>query len=149
MANTYHQMYAQIIFSTRGREKNLSESFRGDVFKYIHGILENHGLKALAVNGYSDHVHIFTSLRPDALVSDLVREIKTSSNHFIREKFIRSAFNWQIGYGIFTYSRSEIDDVIKYVMNQSEHHKIESFKDEYLRILKQFGVDYNLDYVFD
>ena len=150
MANTFTQLYVQIVFSTKNREKILKKSFRDEVFKYIAGIVNNKSQKSLAVNGTSDHIHIFLSLKPNIALSDLVRDIKHFSTDFINEnEFIPAKFYWQSGYGAFTYSHSHIDKVIQYILNQEEHHRIRTFKEEYLELLNKFNVEYDLKYVFD
>ncbi len=150
MANTYTQLYVQIIFSTKNRERLLHKSMREQLFAYISGIINNKGQFSLAVNGYLDHVHIFLSMKPDTAVSDLVKSIKQSSTNFIKEKgLIKNRFAWQKGYGAFTYSRSQIDDVVNYIVNQEEHHKHKTFEDEYISFLEKFGIDFDRRYVFD
>lgn len=150
MANTYTQLFVHIIFSTKGREKVLLKDFREELYKYISGILDHKNQKPFAVNGAIDHIHILVGIEPNISVSDLVRDIKHSSTNFIKEKnFIKHKFNWQKGYGAFTYSKSQIDSVVKYIMNQEGHHKQKSFEEEYLEFLKKFDVDYDSKYVFD
>lgn len=150
MANTYTQLFVHIIFSTKGREKILHKSFRKELFKYISGILTNKNQKPFAVNGTTDHVHVFVGIEPNISISDLVRDIKHSSTNFIKEKnFIKHKFNWQKGYCAFTYSKSQFDSVIKYIMNQEVHHKTKTFEEEYIEFLKKYEVDYDSKYVFD
>lgn len=150
MANTYTQLFVHIIFSTKGREKILHKSFRKELFKYISGILTNKNQKPFAVNGTTDHVHVFVGIEPNISISDLVRDIKHSSTNFIKEKnFIKHKFNWQKGYCAFTYSKSQFDSVIKYIMNQEVHHKTKTFEEEYIEFLKKYDVDYDSKYVFD
>lgn len=150
MANTYTQLFVHIIFSTKGREKVLSKHFREELFKYISGILKQKNQKPFAVNGTIDHIHILVGMEPNITVSDLVRDIKHSSTNFIKEKkFIKHKFNWQKGFGAFTYSKSQIDSVINYIINQEEHHKQQTFEEEYIKFLKLFEVEYDSKYVFD
>lgn len=150
MANTYTQLFVHVIFSTKGREKVLHKSFREELFKYISGILTHKNQKAFAVNGWIDHIHILVGIEPNISVSELVRDIKHSSTNFIKEKnFIKQKFNWQKGFGAFTYSKSQIDSVIKYIMTQEEHHKHKTFEEEYIEFLDKFEVDYDSKYVFD
>lgn len=150
MANTFTQLYVQIVFSTKNRENILKQSFRDEVFKYISGIVKNKKQTPLAVNGTNDHIHIFLGFKPNAAISDLVRDVKHFSTEFINEKkFVHGKFNWQTGYGAFTYSHSQIDTVIKYIMNQERHHKEKTFKEEYLEFLEKFNVEYDVKYVFD
>lgn len=150
MANTFTQLYVQIVFSTKNRENILKQSFRDEVFKYISGIVKNKKQTPLAVNGTNDHIHIFLGFKPNAAISDLVRDVKHFSTEFInKKKFVHGKFNWQTGYGAFTYSHSQIDTVIKYIMNQERHHKEKTFKEEYLEFLEKFNVEYDVKYVFD
>ena len=150
MANTYTQLFVHIIFSTKGREKILLKHFREELFKYISGILTHKNQKPFAVNGWTDHIHILVGIEPNISVSELVRDIKHSSTNFIKEKkSVKRKFNWQKGYGAFTYSKSQLDSVIKYIMNQEEHHKQKTFEEEYIEFLDKFEVDYDSKYVFD
>jgi REP element-mobilizing transposase RayT len=126
----------------------LHENYRKEVFKYIAGIINNMGMKSMAVNGVADHVHIFCGFNPTIRISDSVRDIKKSSTEFIKEKkFINQKFNWQEGYGVFTYSASQVDSVIKYILSQEEHHKAKSFSEEYFEFLKKFQIEYDEKYV--
>ena len=150
MANTYTQLYVHIIFSTRTRQKLLYKTFRADLFRYITGILKNKGQLSLAVNGTIDHIHILTSFDPAISISELVRDIKHSSTNFIKKmEFVKQQFNWQKGYAAFTYSKSQIDNVIIYIIDQEEHHRHKSFEEEYLEFLQKFGIKYDEKYVFD
>lgn len=150
MANTYAQLSIQLVFVVNGRENLLKNNFRYDLFKYISGILKESNQFPLAVNGYLDHVHAFFELNPKTSVSEISRIVKANSSKWINEnKFIRSKFNWQKGYGAFSYSRSQRNDVIKYIVNQEEHHRKRTFKDEYLKFLNAFGVEYNERYLFE
>lgn len=150
MANTYTQLFVHIIFSTQGREKNLHQKFRDELFKYISGIISNKKQKPFAVNGTNNHIHILVGITPNISISDLVRDIKHSSTNFIKEKkFIKHQFHWQKGFGAFTYSKSQVDSVIDYIINQEEHHKKRTFEEEYIEFLNKFDVEYKREYVFD
>lgn len=119
------------------------------MYKYISGIIKNNGHKLLAINGMPDHIHIFTGLNPKVSISDTVRDIKANSSKFINDKkFVTGRFEWQEGFGAFSYSHSQIDSVIKYIKNQEIHHKKRTFKEEYLELLKKFDVVYDERYVF-
>jgi len=132
MSSTYSQIYIQIVFAVKHRECLIRYSWEEELYKYITGILTNKQQKLLAINGMSDHIHIFIGMRPSCCLSDLVREVKKASTEFIKENnFTKSKFSWQEGFGAFSYSHSSIDNVIKYIMNQKEHHKVKSFKEEY------------------
>ena len=149
MAGTFYQIYIQFIFAVHGRENLLHKSWRDEVFKYMSGIIKSKNQKPIIVNGVSDHVHVFVGLRPSIRICDLVRDIKNNSSRFINEKkFLPRKFEWQDGYGAFSYSRSHIDNVYRYIENQEAHHKKRTFKEEYLDLLKKFEVEYNEKYLF-
>jgi REP element-mobilizing transposase RayT len=104
----------------------------------------------LAINGMPDHIHFVIGMKPSCCLSDLVREIKKSSNEFVNEnKFLKNKFSWQEGYGAFSYSHSALDNVIKYVLNQKEHHRNKTFKEEYLGFLKKFEIEFKDEYLFE
>ena len=139
MSSTFTQIYIQIVFAVKGRESLINYSWEEDLFKYISGIVQNKGQKILAINGMPDHIHIFIGMKPTCCLSDLVREIKKASNEYINDnRFEKSKFKWQEGFGAFSYSHSNIDNVIKYILNQKEHHKLKTFKEEYLDFLAKF-----------
>ncbi|MDZ4146723.1 MAG: IS200/IS605 family transposase [Flavobacteriaceae bacterium] len=149
MAGTFSQIYIQVVFAVQNRECMIQSSWEEELYKYISGIVRNKEQKMLAINGMPDHIHLFIGMKPSCCLSDLVREIKKSSNEFIAEKkFIKFKFNWQEGYGAFSYSHSQIDSVIKYIMNQKEHHKRRTFREEYLDFLKKFEIEFKDEYLF-
>jgi REP element-mobilizing transposase RayT len=148
--STYSQIYIQTIFAVRGRESLVNPDWEDRLYKYMTGIVQNKGPKMLAINGMPNHIHFLIGMKPSCCLSDLVREVKKSSNEFINEnKFSRFKFSWQEGFGAFSYSHSQLDDVIAYVMNQKEHHKKQTFKAEYTDLLKQFKVEYDGQYLFE
>ena len=150
MADTYTKLYVHIIFAVKNREAMIHPRWESELFKYITGIVSNKGQKLLAINGTSNHIHLLIGMKPDISLSDLVREIKKSSNTFINDKkytFFR--FSWQEGFGAFSYSESQIDNVVRYIHSQKEHHKKSTFRDEYIKFLKSFRVDFKGDYLFD
>jgi len=149
MANTYTQLYIQLVFSVQGRESLIKKAWKNELYAYIGGIILNNKSKPLAINGMPDHIHIFIGYNPNKLLPDLVEEIKTSSNKFLKEKYKTSIFNWQKGYAAFSYSRSHIDAVIKYINNQEVHHTTRTFKEEYLKMLNDFEIEYKDNYLFD
>ena len=150
MANTYSQIYIQIVFAVKNRNTLISVSWEEKLFQYITGIIKNKGQKLIAINGVSDHIHIFIGLKPNCCLSDLVREIKKASTVFINDnKLSKYKFNWQTGFGAFSYSKSHIDAVYNYIMNQKTHHKKKSFKEEYLDFLKKYDIPYEEKYLFD
>jgi putative transposase len=150
MANTYTQLDIQLVFAVKGRQSLIQKSWKDELYKYITGIVQNHKHKMLRINGMPDHLHIFIGYHPTQLIPDLVENIKTSSNSFIKEKrFIPFAFNWQSGYGAFSYGRSQRDAVIRYIDQQEKHHRKKTFREEYLEMLNKFEVEYKEEYLFD
>ena len=150
MANTYTQLYAQIIFSPQGRYNLITNRIKIPVYKYITGIIKNKNQKLMIINGMPDHIHIFLGFLPDIALSDLVRDIKSNTAKYINDqKMVLGKFSWQRGFGAFTYSKSQVPDVINYIQNQENHHKRKSFKDEYLEILKKFGIEHRGEYLFE
>ncbi len=150
MANTYTQIYVQIVFAVQGRQNIIAEKNRDQLEKYICGIVSNKKSKPLAIYCNPDHTHILIGLHPSVAVSDMARDIKASTSKWINEnKWIKGNFRWQEGFGAFTYSKSQIDSVVKYILNQREHHKQKTFREEYLDFLEKFNVDYNEKYLFD
>jgi len=150
MANTYTQIYVMMVFGTKGRNNLITAEHEEEIYKYISGIIKNKTQKLLQINGMPDHIHILVSLKSDKSISDLVRDIKSNSSKFINEKkWFIGRFHWQKGFGAFSYSRSQIDDVVHYIKNQKEHHKKISFRDEYIKLLDHFGIEYDVRYVFE
>lgn len=148
MANTYVKIQIQIVFGVKYRNGLINPSWEDELFKYMTGIVENRGHKLLAINGMPDHIHIFIGYRPTEGLSDLVRELKKSSTQFINEKrFVTGKFQWQEGYGAFSYHEDQVKMIANYVMNQKEHHRKINFHEEYLKFLKEFHVDFNPDYL--
>lgn len=149
MAGTFSQIYIQVVFAVQNRESLIHSSWEEELYKYISGIVRNKEQKMLAINGMTDHIHFLIGMKPSCCLSDLVREVKKSSNDFIKEKkFVRGKFQWQEGYGAFSYSHSNLDNVIQYIMNQKEHHKKKTFKEEYMEILKKFEIEFKDEYLF-
>lgn len=149
-SGTFSQIYIQIVYAVKGRNSLISSSWEVELYKYITGIVQNKGQKMLAINGMTDHIHILIGMKPSCNLSDLVREIKKSSNGFIKEQnFTPHRFEWQSGFGAFSYSHSALDNVIAYIANQKEHHKTHTFKEEYTQFLKRFKVEYKDEYLFE
>ena len=150
MANTYSQIYIQIVFAVAGRENLIKAAWRDELYKYITGIVRNHGQKLIVIGGVENHVHILLGIKPNIALSDLVREIKANSSRFINErKFIRGKFSWQEGFGAFSYSHSHLGNIIRYVENQEIHHRKTNFKEEYLTFLQKYEIDFDEKYLFD
>src|SRR5690606_14114819 len=138
-----------VVFAVKGRESLIDHFWEEELYRYITGIVKNKGQKMLAVNGMPDHIHILIGMKPSCCLSDLVREIKKSSNDWIKEKgFSKFKFQWQEGYGAFTYSHSALDNVIAYINNQKEHHKKQTFQEEYKAFLAEFQIEYKDEYLF-
>ena len=150
MANTYTQMNVQSVFAVKGRENFIMRNFRSDLFKYISGTLKDIGQYPLAVNGTSNHVHIFFELNPSTSVSDVLEKVKANSSKWINDMhYVPGKFRWQRGYSGFTYSRSQRDSVIRYIIEQEQHHARKTFKEEYLQMLNDFEIEYDARYIFE
>ncbi|MCX6333599.1 MAG: IS200/IS605 family transposase [Bacteroidia bacterium] len=147
---TFTQMYVQLVFAVCNRENVLKKEIRPRIYEYISGILTSLGHKTIAINGISDHIHIFFGLNPSKSVSDTVHDIKRGSSLFINEnKLVNGRFSWQEGYGGFTYSKSQVEDVFKYIQNQETHHSRQSFREEYLSFLEKYAIDYDPRFLFE
>ena len=139
-----------IVFAVHGRENLIKSEWKEELYKYIAGIVKNHDQKMLAIGGVADHIHILLGIAPNVKLFDLVRDVKSNSSRFINEKkFVRGKFYWQEGFGAFSYPRSQIDAVVKYIQNQEKHHASKSFKEEYEDFLQRFEVKYNEKYLFE
>ena len=150
MANTYTQIYIQVVFAVSGRQNLISKDRKEEIHKYITGIVRNNSQKLIAINSMPDHVHMLIGLKPDIALSDLVRDVKAGGSNFINERrWVRGKFSWQEGFGAFSYSHSQLGAVIRYIQNQEQHHRKRSFKDEYLEMLKKFNVVFDSKYIFD
>ena len=150
MANTFTQLYVHAVFAVKYREQLILPSFETRLHKYMTGIVTNLGQKMLAINGMPDHVHIFMGFKPTANIADIIGKVKSNSSGFINEnKLLHGYFQWQEGYGAFTYAHAQRYQVINYILNQKEHHRKKSFKEEYLELLNEFEVEYDKRYLFD
>ena len=150
MSNTYTQIYIHIIFSVKGRQNLIQKNWRDELHKYICGIVNGKEGKVYAIGGIADHIHLLVSIKPNILISDLVRDIKANSSKWINEKrMVVGKFQWQEGFGAFSYSQSQIDAIIAYINNQEKHHERRTFKDEYLDLLQKFNVEYNEKFLFE
>lgn len=149
MANTYTQFYVHLVFTPMSENALIKKNWKDSLEKYITGIVQNNGHKMIAVGCMPDHIHIFIGYNVNQLIPDLVEKIKTSSNAWIKEgKLSKFRFGWQRGYGAFSHSRSQLDSVVKYILNQEEHHQKKSFKEEYLEILRKNDIKYQDEYLF-
>jgi putative transposase len=149
MPNTYSQLYIQVVFAVQGRKSFIKESFREELQKYIAGIISGQKQKLMAIYCIPDHTHIFLSMKPNLCISDLVRDIKSNSSSFLKEKEYVNQFSWQEGFGAFSYSKSQAKNVIDYVLNQPERHKATNFKDEYIGLLEKFEIEFDEKYLFE
>ena len=150
MPGTFSQIYIQIIFAVKGRGSLIYSDWEERLYQYITGIVRGKEQKMIAINGMPDHIHICIGMKPSCCLSDLVREIKKASNEFINEnKLSNFRFSWQEGYGAFSYSHSQIDNVVKYIMNQKQHHRKVSFREEYVDFLKKFEIEHDDKFLFE
>jgi REP element-mobilizing transposase RayT len=149
MANTYHQIYIQTVFAVKYRRAMLDQEWRSHLFAVIGTLINETGCKTIIVNGVEDHVHCFIGLRPAVSVSELMKTVKAKSSKYINDhNLITERFEWQEGYGVFSYSQSHISQVYNYIKNQQEHHKSQTFRDEYLDLLRKFRIEYDDQYLF-
>jgi REP element-mobilizing transposase RayT len=149
MANTYTQIHIQSVFTVQNRDCVIRDSWKEEFYKYVNGIISNHGHKVLAINGMPDHVHVFFGMRPTQSLSNLMQDIKGDSSTWINKKgFVKGRFSWQEGYGAFSYSKSQVNAVIDYIKNQEKHHRAKTFLEEYHDFLKHFEIDFDERYIF-
>ena len=149
MANTFTQFHLQFVFAVKYRDAIIHASWKDELYKYITGIVQNHKHKMLAINGMPDHIHLLIGMRPTQSVSDLMQDVKGDSSRWINEKgFVKRKFEWQEGYGGFSYGASQVPAVIRYIQNQEQHHKKKKFTEEYIDFLEKFNVEYDKRYIF-
>jgi len=150
MADTFTQIYIQVVFAVKGRNSLIHPDWEQRLYQYITGIVRSKKQKMIAISGTTDHIHFFIGMKPNCCLSDLVREVKKSSNEFVNEnKLSKFKFSWQEGFGAFPYSHSQIDLVAKYVLNQKAHQQAITFKEEYLDFLKRFDIVHDEKYLFE
>lgn len=149
--DTYTQLYIHLVIAVKNRENLLNKQKREELFKYISGIIENKNCKSIIVNGYSDHVHALVGLHPAISLSELVRDVKRSSTHWVNseKKWFPGKFSWQNGYGAFTFGKSQMAKVYDYIYNQEIHHSVKSFREEYLVILNKYDLNYKSEFLFE
>lgn len=149
MANTYTQIYIHAIFAVQSRQCLINSEHNDELQKYICGVVSAQKSKVIAINNMPDHLHILLGLQPDLALSDLIRDIKANSSGFInKRRWVTGRFNWQEGFGAFSYSRSQIGQVIRYIENQQKHHATRTFREEYVQLLEKFGVEFDDRYIF-
>jgi REP element-mobilizing transposase RayT len=150
MPGTFSQIYIQVVFAVKGRDNLISKSWKDELHQYIAGIIRGKEQKSIIVNGMPDHIHAFIGLKPSMSVSELVKDIKSNSSNFVNERrFVQGKFSWQEGYGAFSYGKSQVDRVYNFILTQEQHHKIKTFKEEYIDFLKNFEVQFDEKYLFD
>ena len=150
MANTYHQVYIQVVFAVKYRNGVIANEWKSKLFGVIGNLINETGCKTIIVNGVEDHVHCFLGLKPSVSISELMKTVKAKSSKYINDHDLtKSRFEWQEGYGAFSYSHSHIDAVYKYIANQEQHHKKQTFKEEYLAFLDKFEVPFDERYIFE
>lgn len=149
MANTYTQIHIQLVFAVKYREALIERTWKEDLHRYITGIVQQNGHKMLQVNSMPDHIHIFLGFRPHQSISAAVQNVKSeSTKHINSNLFCKKKFQWQEGFGAFSYKKSDVENVIRYIQNQEAHHKKETFLNEYKRLLQEFEIDYDDRYIF-
>jgi putative transposase len=150
MANTFSQIYLQFVFAVKDRQSLIPKENKEELHKYITGLVQNRKAKMLAIHCMPDHTHLFVGFKPTILIADFVKEIKVESNEFINQKrWVKGRFAWQEGYGVFSYSSSHVDRVIKYILGQEAHHQKQNFKGEYQELLDKFQIPFEEKYLFD
>jgi putative transposase len=150
MADTYSQIYVHLVFSVKGRQSLIQEAWKDRLYKYICGIASGKGQKVFAIGGVADHIHLLVSMKPSISVSELVRDLKSNSSKWLNEQgLFKGKFEWQNGFGAFTCGHTQLNSIIAYVNNQEIHHKKETFKEEYLKLLKEFEIEFNEQFLFD
>jgi putative transposase len=149
MPNTYTQLYIHFVFTVKFRDGVIHKNWKDQLYKYITGIVQGKKHKLIAINGMSDHIHILVGLKPVQSISDLMKDVKQSSSKWINDnKFTKCHFEWQEGYGAFSYGKSQLADVVKYIDNQETHHQKKSFREEYVTFLNKFEIKYDEKYIF-
>ncbi|MBK9737567.1 MAG: IS200/IS605 family transposase [Saprospiraceae bacterium] len=148
MANTYTQIHIQAVFAVQNRQSLINPIWKDELYKYMTGIIQNYEHKVLQINGMPDHIHILFGLRPTQALSELMKQVKQDSSRWLNEKyFLHDKFSWQAGFGAFSYSKSDVINVIKYIQNQEQHHKTVTFESEYRKFLDEFNIDYDERYI--
>ncbi|CAN5736533.1 IS200/IS605 family transposase [soil metagenome] len=149
MPNTYTQIHIHFVFSVKNRAALIEKGWKDELYKYITGIFQSNGHKMLQINGMPDHIHILVAVRPNQTISAIIQNVKTESSKWInRNSLCQSLFAWQEGYGAFSYSKSQLSNVICYIQNQEIHHRKKTFLDEYRQLLKMYEIEYDERYIF-
>jgi len=149
MANTYHQIYLQAVFAVKYRNALIRKEWRPQLMGVIGNLINEANCKTILVNGVEDHVHCFFGLRPVVSVAELIKRLKAKSSKYINDQQLTPRrFEWQQGYGVFSYGQSQIEAVYRYIQNQELHHRKQTFREEYLEFLRKFEVEYDEQYLF-
>jgi REP element-mobilizing transposase RayT len=149
MPNSYTQIHIQFVFAVKYRAALIGKDWKERLHQYITGIFQENNHKMLQINSMPDHIHIFIGMRPHQSISSLIQNVKTESSKWIKTQNSGSqSFAWQEGYGAFSYSKSQVPDVIRYIKNQENHHTKETFLDEYRQFLKMFEIEWDEQYIF-
>lgn len=149
MANTHHQIYLQTVFAVKYRRAVIDKSWGKQLHAVIGNLINETHCKTIIVNGVADHVHCFFGLKPVIAVAELMKTVKAKSSKYINDHSLTSnRFEWQEGYGVFSYSQSQVDKVYHYIQNQEAHHQKQTFRDEYIAFLKKFKIEYDEQYLF-
>jgi len=150
MANTYTQLYIHVVFAVKGRANVISKSWRDQLYQYITGIIKNKNQKLMIINGVGDHLHILLSLKPDCILSELIRDIKSNSSKWVNDNgYVMGKFEWQSGFGAFSLGASQLIALTNYIKNQEEHHRKKTFREEYIEFLKDYEIDFKSEYIFE
>jgi REP element-mobilizing transposase RayT len=149
MANTYHQIYLQFVFAVKHRNAVINKKWKDNLFAVIGNLINEANCKTIIVNGVEDHVHCFAGLKPVIAVSELMKTVKAKSSKYINDNGLTpQRFEWQEGYGVFSYSQSQVEKVYRYIQNQEMHHKKQTFREEYIEFLKSFKIEFDEQYIF-
>lgn len=149
MANTYSQIYLQTVFAVKYRKAVINKEWRPRLLGVIGNLINGANCKTIIVNGVEDHIHCLIGLKPVVSVAELMKTVKAKSSKYVNDnRLTKGRFEWQTGYGVFSYGQSQVDRVYKYIQNQEAHHKKQTFKNEYLEFLRKFKVEYDEQYIF-
>ena len=149
MSQSLSKVYVHIVFHTKYNQDLIKPDVESELYAYMGGILKENKCVPIAINGIENHVHVLCIQSKNIALADLLEELKRNSSRWIKTKGIGYVnFAWQGGYGCFSVSQSKVEVVKRYIENQKQHHKTESVKEEYIRFLKEYGVEYNEDYLW-
>ena len=150
MPSTYTNLLYHLVFSTKNRIPLITHGLQEELYKYIGGIIRNEGGVLLEIGGTNDHVHLLTKFKPAISVSEILNRIKANSSKWAnRHKMPMRNFRWQEGYAAFSVSESRVPTVAEYIRNQEEHHRKQTFQEEFVALLKRHGIDHDPRYLWD